>query len=260
MKKYYSLIKSSLQVSIAYPVTTLIYILISFITFILMFELWQTVFKSHATIAGYTWSEMLAYLLIAFIINTDAVNSEHRCARRIIDGSISMILLKPVKYDRYTFAEIAGSLIFSIGINISIGVVICFFFNVYRPNDMITITLFMVSLVNAVIIKYMIVYSASLLSFWTHNVHGVLWARVAIVSFFSGSLIPLNFFPNWLQQLANILPFQAIVNIPAQIFLKYNHVEMLWGIIIQWLWIVVFWYLAKVVLKFGLNKVEINGG
>jgi len=69
MKKYFSIGKSSIQVTLAYPTTTLVHILISFISLILLINLWQAVFDGHSTIAGYTWEEMLAYLLIVFVIN-----------------------------------------------------------------------------------------------------------------------------------------------------------------------------------------------
>jgi len=172
-----------------------------------------------------------------------------------------MILIKPVKYDKYIFAEIFSSVLFGGLINLIVGIVLCLSIDTYLPMDLLTIILFFVSFINALIMKYIIVYAASLLSFWTHNVHGVLWTRVALVSFFSGALIPMNFFPNWLKIFSEYLPFQTIVNIPVQIYMSKISIEYIfWLITLQILWILVFWFIAKMIFLMGIKKVTIHGG
>ena len=42
---------------------------------------------------------------------------------------------------------------------------------------------------------------------------------MAIQNIFSGALIPLVFFPDWLQALAAVLPFQGMISTPALIYL-----------------------------------------
>ncbi|MCK0473038.1 ABC-2 family transporter protein [Halalkalibacter sp. APA_J-10(15)] len=260
MKKYWSVAKCSLQVTLTYPMTTIIHILISLISFVLMLNLWNSIFHGRSTIAGYQWNEMLAYLLIVFIINTD-VNSEYRCAKKIINGSIAMTLVKPISHSKYTLAEIGSSIVFTSTFNLMIGLLVSIFMNVYITSNIIVIIFFIVSFINALLIKYLIVYSSSLLSFWTHNVQGVMWTRVAVVSFFSGALIPLDFLPTWLKELCELLPFQTIINTPIKIYLaKINYTEMLILTIIQFLWILVFYIIVKIVFRYGLKKVNINGG
>lgn len=260
MRKYFTVAKCSLQVSITYPITTLVHILISLVSLILMFNLWDSIFDGRSTISGYNWNEMLAYLLIVFVINTD-VNSEYRCAKRIIDGSIAMTLIRPISHSKCTLAEIGSSIIFVSTLNLTVGFCVCLFLNVYLPTDLIVIILFIISFFNALLIKYLFVFLASLLSFWTHNVQGVMWTRVALINFFSGALIPLEFFPEWLKRLCELLPFQTIINIPTKIFLgKLSNFEMLELIFIQIFWVFIFYLLIKVVFYSGIKRVTIYGG
>lgn len=260
MKKYLSIAKCSLQVKIAYPATTIIDILISLISLILMLNLWGTIYAGQSVISGYTWEEMIAYLVIVFVINTDS-NSEYRCAKKIMNGSIAMTLTRPLSHNKNTMTEIGSSIAFTTSINLVIAFIILLFLgNGFFALDL-RLLFFIISFINALLIKYLVVYIASLSSFWTHNVQGVMWTRVAIVNFFSGALVPIEFFPQWLKSICEILPFQTIIHTPTFIYLgKSDYFDMLYLLLYQFLWIFIFYLAVKVVYHNGLKKLTIYGG
>lgn len=135
------------------------------------------------------------------------------------------------------------------------------FFDINMPMSVITLLFLLFSIANAVLIKFIIVFLFSLASFWTFSVSGVVWFRFALTNILSGALVPIVFFPEWMQKIILLLPFQSIVNIPTSIYLHdINNLERLKMIGIQLLWIIVLWLVAKFVLNRGMKKMVIFGG
>jgi ABC-2 type transport system permease protein len=77
----------------------------------------------------------------------------------------------------------------------------------------------------------------------------------------SGALVPIVLFPVWLQGVANVLPFQAIVWTPARIYLGTIHgTEAVMWLAIEAAWGVGLWILARLMWKVAVRKLVIQGG
>ncbi|MNC23151.1 hypothetical protein D3C75_711670 [compost metagenome] len=61
-------------------------------------------------------------------------------------------------------------------------------------------------------------YTIGLTSFWLVQSAGIRSAFMLVSGIFSGALIPLDFFPHWLQVTQFFLPFQYIAYMPAMVF------------------------------------------
>ena len=61
-------------------------------------------------------------------------------------------------------------------------------------------------------------YCLGLASFWLVDSGGLQGVFTILSGLFSGALIPLVFFPHWLQVLQFFLPFQYMVYVPAMVF------------------------------------------
>jgi ABC-2 type transport system permease protein len=100
-----------------------------------------------------------------------------------------------------------------------------------------------------------------MLAFWTTGVTGITWARIAIQNTFSGALIPLVFFPDWLQVLAAILPFQGLISTPALTYLgKMDAPTTALLIAIQAAWAVGLLLLGRLAWRSASRAVTIHGG
>lgn len=85
-------------------------------------------------------------------------------------------------------------------------------------------------------------------------------ARV-VVSFFSGGVVPLPFFPATLRRVAELLPFGSMQNMPLQIFCgNISGREAFQGILLQvfWLWAMV--SLGRSAMRRATGKVVSFGG
>lgn len=261
--KYVAILKMSIQQTLAYRATYAISLLASFVFILAMFYVWKAIYAGREILAGYTWEEMKAYLFVTFLTQLFlSWYSETSISWRIISGDVAMDLVKPLDFQRARFAESLGSGVAEglVGA-IFISLILIFFAGIPVPQSGLTWLLFIGSLVASVCLKFTIVYLAGLLCFWTSSAFGIAWSRAAITNLFSGALVPLPFFPGWLEALAKVLPFQGIVYVPASIFLGHLQGSQIFvQMALQWFWVIVLWMFGKVLWLWAVRQVTIHGG
>lgn len=70
-----------------------------------------------------------------------------------------------------------------------------------------------------------------------------------------------NIYPLWFQRLAGVLPFQASVYLPTQIFLgRIDGYEIVRVLVLQIIWGVALWVFGKLFFRFAVRKITIQGG
>jgi ABC-2 type transport system permease protein len=262
-RKYVTLAKITMQNVVAYRFTYFISLLGSLIFIIAMFYLWKAIFDNRETLSGFSWNEMKAYIFVTFLTNSlISWYSETRISRRIISGDVAMDLLKPLDFQKARVAETIGaSLIEGCMAVVIICVVLLLTGAIPLPGTWLAALLFSLSLVASLLIKFGLVYLAGLLCFWTASGIGIAWMRAAVTNFFSGALVPLAFFPGWLETVAQMLPFQGIVYIPASIYLgKIAGMDAVLQIGIQWIWVGALWFAGKWMWRGAVKQVTIHGG
>jgi ABC-2 type transport system permease protein len=74
-------------------------------------------------------------------------------------------------------------------------------------------------------------------------------------------IMPLNFFPDWLEAVARVLPFAAIVQAPVDVFLgEADGAELAGVLAYQAAWAVALLALARGVLAAAVRRVVVQGG
>lgn len=262
-KKYVSMAKVSMQNTLAYRFNYFISLTASFIFILSMFYLWKAIYAGRTELAGYSWEEMKTYLFITFL-STAMLSwySETRISGKILDGSVAMDLLKPLDFQKARMAETIGTSIIEGWVAAAmITVFIVLYAGILLPEHLLNGILFVISLFISLFIKFGIVYISSLLCFWTTSSIGIAWGRAAITNLLSGALIPLTFFPGWLEATAQLLPFQGIVYIPTSIYLgRSEGAEALQLIGLQLFWVIVLWATGKLMWNWAVRQVTIHGG
>ena len=104
-------------------------------------------------------------------------------------------------------------------------------------------------------------YCFGLLSFKITNMWGLTQIMNAIVRLLSGALIPLTFFPDIIAEIFKYLPFGSMISTPTLIYLgKLNGMEMLQALLLQAVWILVFFGLSKWIWSKLIKHLTILGG
>jgi len=90
---------------------------------------------------------------------------------------------------------------------------------------------------------------------------GIVNIFMIISDVLSGLVVPVPFFPDYLKNISNILPFRYITDFPFRLYvgnIGYN--EAFIGIIIQIIWILILVLLGRFITKKALQKAVIQGG
>jgi ABC-2 type transport system permease protein len=263
LRKYIRHVLCAIQETMAYRTSYFVNIISQFISYIAIFFLWRAVYAPGPTIGGMAWSDMQGYLLISLF--TSALisgSSGFRVTRAIWTGNIAVELVRPVDYQRANFAITIGS-------GLAEGVLVAVFGVLFAvligfsalPTHPTTWLYFLLAMIFSFTLKFLVVYIFGLFTFWTTSGMGLFWIRQGLTDFFSGALIPLTFFPIWLQGIADWLPFRGIAFVPGTIFIeKMPEAQIFTSFVLDIVWIVGLWYLAKLIWHFAMRKVTIQGG
>ena len=209
---------------------------------------------SYSTMTGYVFiSALLQMLTTSYLLDNTS--------SKIRKGDIVFNLLRPRGLLFVTLCESAGEGIYKLLFIIApIGCVLGILFGVHLP-DIFFLLLFSIAVINAFLLVFFFEYLISLTGFWivqTHSLGVFFWS---IFSLLSGAMIPIWFFPEWLQQLASCLPFNLAFFFPISVFTgEIDAVAGLQGVIAQIIWLSVLGLLAHIMLRRGLRKIVIFGG
>jgi ABC-2 type transport system permease protein len=261
--KYLSIALTSFQQAVAYRLTTIINIALTFIWVFILYYLWRAAFSERDVIAGYTWADMRTYVLLAYGINALVgwrVGSMMMGAIRT--GEILRELVRPLNYCGTQLALAAGftvtegliSLIFTLLLGV-------FVLDIQAPATPEMALLFVLSVLIGFVTKALIVFSVSLLTFWTLNGVGLMWAQQSIIAILAGTLVPIDLLPSWLRVIAEVLPMRGIVYTPVTLYLgKADGWEIAQLIGMQIAWLAALWVFANWAWRTAFNAVEIQGG
>jgi ABC-2 type transport system permease protein len=111
------------------------------------------------------------------------------------------------------------------------------------------------------LISFLWRFLVNLASFWTPNARGVLRLFFTMSWFFSGFLMPLRFFPDWVIRLSYLTPFPHILNTVVEVYLGVlQGAELVQAFGYQFLWIIILLLGAQLVLRAGVRRLVILGG
>ena len=133
-------------------------------------------------------------------------------------------------------------------------------FGAYIPSPA-QVLAFVPALILAVLVSFSLNFIVNMSAFWLIDATGVMGLANVLLLFFSGFLLPLAFFPPFLQAVAAALPFQAITSLPAQVFLgKLDGLALLPALLLQGFWAIVLLAISLVILRSAMHKLVIQGG
>src|SRR5690606_11205986 len=194
VRAHRAMARTAFRSLVAYQTSFVFGLLATAMSALAMLYLWRAVLAAGER-QGFDWPDMKAYLLVAFVAGS-LVSSyvDYQMAGRIREGAVALDLVRPADYQRSRFAEAIGYAGYELGTALAVGAFAAVVFGGVRAPDPDTLALFVVSAVLVLPLRFGVVYMSGLVVFWTRNYIGVQAARIALVSLFSWSLVPLAFF------------------------------------------------------------------
>lgn len=83
----------------------------------------------------------------------------------------------------------------------------------------------------------------------------------AVLSFLTGQLIPLTFFPETVQKVFNFMPFSSMTYAPVMIYLgKFQGSELAFVLLRQVIWVILLYVTGSLIWKRVTKRLIVLGG
>ena len=183
-------------------------------------------------------------------------------ALRIRTGDIVSDLYRPVDLQRYWLAHDFGRAVYQASWrSLPPFVVGALIFDVRLPHHAVTWLWFAVSMTLAVAVSFGVRFLVGLSAFWLLDDRGVNGMVLSVQLLLSGMILPIQFFPHWLEALSRALPFASYVQIPMEIFIeKHTGAGLIGAFALQAGWAIGLFAIGHLALTAATRKVVIQGG
>jgi ABC-2 type transport system permease protein len=260
---YLQEMKIAIAQQIQYRVANYMYMLGMVAEPVIYLVVWQTVATQQGgAVAGITAGQFAAYYIVWTLVrNINIVFTPYGWEERIREGQLSAQLLRPL----FPIVEDLGFFLGWKPVVIVLWLPIALFLSlVFHPvlnPSPLAIVVFAVSLLGAYLIRSLNQSSLGLITFWTTRVGPIFALYIAAELLLSGRLVPMALMPDWVQALANVLPFQWTFGFPIEALVGNLPTDrLLGGLAMQLLWIVVGSVLVRVVWHFAVRRYSAVAG
>ena len=263
LRAYLAILRGSFMVGMIYRFGFLFTILGNIVYMSVVYFLWRSIYATADTLRGLTFDETFLYVALGsavFILLK--TYTDWFLSYDIREGIIAIHLTKPVDFQLYALAMSLGSALITLAaITLPTVAMLYFVFRVpFHAGP--GLALFPVSLGLAFLISFNFDFFIGVLAFYSESIWGTSITKEIIVTVCSGALIPLQFFPQAIQNILLALPFQAIYYTPLMMITRPSqgwdtYLPML---SVQLLWAVLTFVLSRLFYNQAVKVVRVAGG
>jgi len=224
--------------------------------------LWTTAFdvSGATTLAGYTLPAMCWYLAMTETITLSGSRVFVEIGEAVRSGDVAYTLVRPVSYPAFMVAHSLGHSAPRLGLNfvVAAGVVLVFVQTVATTPA--GVAGFLVLAAGALALDALMMVLIGLLAFFIEEVTPAFWIYQKLLFTVGGLFLPLEFFPDWLQGVVRLLPFQFISYAPARAFVAFDPAEFAGALAGQAAYLVVTGLVVLAVWRYGRRRLAVHGG
>ncbi|MFD7230569.1 ABC transporter permease [Streptomyces sp. NPDC059881] len=217
-------------------------------------------------LGGYDLPEALTYVWLGqALLMTCAMMGggfEDELIERIRTGDIAIDLYRPADLQLFWLASDLGRAAFHL---LGRGIVPVLLgglaFDLAMPASPLSWLAFLLAVTLGVVVSFAVRYLVALSAFWLMDGAGVIQITWLAGLFFSGMLLPLTLFPGALGELARILPWSSLLQIPVDVLLG-KHTG--WGLVqayaFQLSWAAALLGAGRLLQTIATRRVVVQGG
>jgi viologen exporter family transport system permease protein len=247
----------------AYPAATWAGILTNSVFGFIQAYVLLALFETRDDIGGYDATATLTYVwLTQAMLATVGIFGESEFARRIQRGDVATDLIRPVHPLRAGLAfDYGRALYHAVFRGLPPLVVGAIVFDLTAPSNPVVWAVFLLSVLLAIAVSFAFRFLYNLSAFWMLDYRGAMRIAVALAAFFSGFIIPVRFFPEWLQTLAYATPFPSMLQLPVDVFVgATTGTQLVATLAMQLGWLIALVGACYGVFSRGTRKLVVQGG
>jgi ABC-2 type transport system permease protein len=261
LRKYTAIVRVQLSDRITYAGDLLIQSLTMVMFMWIFMQLWRVTYNANgtSTIAGLSLRETMWYLMAGEVIMLSKPRVWRVISEGVKDGSIAYLLNKPYDFLLYQLSTSLGDLLSRMLFNLLAGGAIVWLM-VGPPPSLAALPMMLPLYLLAWLIDFSFSALIGLAAFATEEVAPFDWIYSKLLLVAGGVLIPLDFFPDWMQRICLSLPFAYTVYGPARWFIQPENGRLLSLLAGQFFWLALAGGALIVAYRKGLARLSINGG
>jgi ABC-2 type transport system permease protein len=220
-------------------------------------------YHARPVVTGYDLQDTLRYTwLIQSMIMVVTQFSWFELMMTIRSGDVVSDLSKPCDFCWYWFSrEIGRSFYYLLYRGLPTYLAGMLLFGLGIPGEWHSWLLYLLVFPFAVLLGIAYRFLYNIVAFWLMEARAIVAFATNMALFFSGSFIPIPFFPPWLRSLSAWLPFNGLMNLPVQILLgKVSGGDVWQAIGIQIFWLVVLVLVGRLLTSAATRRVVVQGG
>jgi ABC-2 type transport system permease protein len=184
--------------------------------------IWTAAYAGTASVEGVSRDDMVTYSILGGTVLAawyyEALINE--IGASVKTGDVAVFLLKPIRYPLYLFFHSFGEFaVRVITIVAPVVIVISLICGLQSPASLFHGLMFAPFWLLAFVILFQLAATCGLLAFWLLTSHSLVWFLNGVLALFSGSLVPLWFFPPAFEAVARLLPFAWVAYYPVAVYL-----------------------------------------
>lgn len=260
---YLYLMKIKILQSLAYRFEVISTAIFQVISLVVTVFLWRAVYAAEDTISGTTLSQMLVYTVMSGVLSCFfSTTVEWEIRGKIRKGDIALDYIKPMNpFSMYFAQDIGGISVNLMQKAIPLTVVSSILVVAPVPVSLGAFLLFLLSSIVSFCLLWFISALFGVLNFSLVDIGPLSFAKDLIIKFLSGAVVPVWFFPDTFQRVMKFTPFMYIYQTPLSIYIgKISLSQGLEAILIQSVWVTVFFAVFVLVKNRVIGKIIIQGG
>lgn len=266
MKSYLSYFKLRFITNLQYRMEALAGILTQ-IFFALIFIMIYLAFYESGGNPPLKWQELVNYIWLqqAFFALVYPFDRESELLSMIRNGNLAYELIRPQDFYFKWYIKMLSKRLVAVLLRfiplILLAVFLPYPFHLSNPYSVNNLIIFIIALILGLFLTTSLNLLMHLLTMFTLDEKGVLTTYNVISEILMGGVIPLPFFPSWLKQIAEHLPFRYIGDFPFRIYSNSIPLEEGYTLILgSIIWIIITIIIGYIVSKISLKKAVIQGG
>lgn len=268
LRIYLPFAANELKRQLAYKGAFYLFLLVRIYGAFISYYLWMAIYGSseQATLGGLTREEMVVYVFMVYVtasIVTASIST--MVSDDVVKGTVAMNLIKPIDYRMSLIAMAAGNMVYRFLVP---SVFIWIGLELYKvrvlglaPVTVLGVLLYLLSCIMSFLIYVLFDFGFGMIAFFTTYIFGMRLAKEALLSFLTGQLIPISFFPAVIQKVFGFLPFSSMIYTPVMIYLgKYTGNTLVYMMFRQAVWVVILYALGSLIWKRVTRRLVVLGG
>jgi ABC-2 type transport system permease protein len=215
------------------------------------------------TAGGWDQTELVTFaFLTQGMINVSQAFGDPELADRVRSGDVVVDLYRPVDLQLWWLAASLGRAAFTTlarGVPpIVLGALV---FEIRLVTTPVLVVAAAGSVVLASVVGFGFRFIVNVTTFWLLDNRGLDALATMVLGFFGGLLLPIVLFPAWLEQVARVLPFAAMVQFPAEVMMGVHTAGGVVRILaLQVMWAAALLGAGRLLVAAASRRVVLQGG